>query len=54
VLGASEEAPGLIDKFDRIPVGIIAFPERRRSVDIEPETGRSDLVGIQEIQHGAD
>jgi hypothetical protein len=35
-------------------VGIIAFPERRRSQDVEPETGFPDPVGIQEIQHRAD
>jgi hypothetical protein len=35
-------------------VGIIAFPERRSTEDIEPETGLPDLVGVQEIQHGAD
>jgi hypothetical protein len=35
-------------------VGIIAFPERRCSQDIEPEPGFPDMVGVQEIQHRAD
>lgn len=35
-------------------VRIIAFPERRRSQDVEPETGFPYLVCIQEIQHRAD
>jgi hypothetical protein len=35
-------------------MGIITFPERRGTHDIESETGIPDLVGVQEIQHGAD
>jgi hypothetical protein len=50
----SEQSPGLIDKFYCIAVGIIAFMERAGSMDIETEAGLADMVGVQEIQHGAD
>lgn len=54
VRGASEQPPGFVNKFNRVVVGIIAFPERRGSPDKEPETGFPYLVGVQEIQHRTD
>jgi hypothetical protein len=52
--GSSEQPPGLINKFYRVMVGIIAFPERRCSQDVESKTGFPYAVGVQKIQHGAD
>ena len=50
----SEQPPGTVNEFDGILVGIHTFGERAGPQDIEPETGITDLVGIQKIQHVTD
>ena len=50
----SEQPARLINKFYRVMVGIIVFPERGCSEDVETKTGFPYAVGVQKIQHGTD